>query len=404
MSERNIVVNDTTLRDGEQSAGVAFSCTEKLAIARRLAAAGVPELEIGIPVMGGEEGEAIQEIVSAKLGARSMVWGRMHDRDLRACAATGADIVNLSISVSDIHLRHKLGRARAWVLSQTEQFVKSALDLGLEVSVGAEDASRADPDFVARVAHVAELAGARRFRYADTLGILDPFSTSDRIARLRGQTGLELEIHAHDDLGLATANSLAAVAAGATHVNTTVNGLGERAGNAALEEIVLALRILYGIDTRIDARSFPEISALVAQASGRLVADNKSVVGGAVFSHEAGIHIDGLLKSRSNYEGIDPATVGREHRIVLGKHSGTRAVTEAYQRLGICISQSQAEDLLDRIRGHAVSTKRSPDASELTRLYHQGAPSAEAHSGSGLRLPAPSSAEFSASPSPKHSP
>jgi homocitrate synthase NifV len=369
MREQTIVVNDTTLRDGEQSAGVAFTAEEKLAIARALAAAGVPEMEIGIPVMGGAERETIEAIASLHLPARLMVWGRMTREDLRAATACRADIVNLSIPVSDIHIRHKLGRDRAWVLGRIDYCVKVALDAGYEVCVGAEDASRADENFLLHVAETARAAGARRLRFADTLGLLDPFTTYERIRRLRTATDLEIEMHAHDDLGLATANTLAAALAGATHINTTVNGLGERAGNAPLEEAVVALRHLHNIDTGVDARHFPEISRLVARASGRPVAPNKSIVGDAVFTHEAGIHVDGLLKNPLNYQGFDPAEVGRRHRVVLGKHSGSKAVLQAYASLGIALTDAQARDILARIREHAVVTKRSPDSADLERFY-----------------------------------
>ncbi len=369
MPHRTIIVNDTTLRDGEQSAGVAFTVEEKLAIASALSAAGVPEMEIGIPVMGGAECETIEAIAALHLPARLMVWGRMTREDLCAVTACRADIVNLSIPVSDIHIRHKLGRDHAWVLERINYCVNDALDAGYEVCVGAEDASRADENFLLQVAETARAAGARRLRFADTLGLLDPFTTYERIRRLRAATDLEIEMHAHDDLGLATANTLAAALAGATHVNTTVNGLGERAGNAPLEEAVVALRHLHDIDTGVDARHFPEISRLVARASGRPVAPNKSIVGDAVFTHEAGIHVDGLLKNPLNYQGVDPAEVGRAHRVVLGKHSGSKAVRQAYTSLGIVLTDTQARDILARIRDHAVHTKRSPEAADLERFY-----------------------------------
>jgi homocitrate synthase NifV len=186
---------------------------------------------------------------------------------------------------------------------------------------------------------------------------------------LRQALDLELEMHAHNDLGLATANTLAAIRAGATHVNTTVNGLGERAGNAPLEEVVMALRHLYGIETAIDTLHFPRISQLVAIASGRPVPSNKSIVGEGVFTHESGIHVDGLIKNPHNYETFSPAEVGREHRTVLGKHSGSHSVIDAYAKIGLILSDMEARALLDMIRNHATQTKRTPSIEDLKRFY-----------------------------------
>lgn len=368
---REVVVNDTTLRDGEQSAGVAFTADEKLAIATQLSEAGVAELEIGIPAMGEEERAVMRAITDLKLNARTMAWCRLFDTDLQAVRHIPVDMVDLSIPVSDQQIHHKLNKDRAWVRHQVERLIQDARAMGFEVCLGCEDASRADDAFLWELADIAQSAGARRLRFADTVGILEPWAVRRRFSLLRASTDLELEMHAHDDFGLATANTLAAVLGGATHINTTVNGLGERAGNAALEECVLALKHMHGIETGVDARVVPALSQRVEQASGRSVGWQKSIVGKGVFTHEAGIHVDGMLKDARNYQGLDPSELGRQHELVLGKHSGKSMLMRSYTDIGIELLPWQVPVLLQQVRALVTRTKEVPTASALLSLYQR---------------------------------
>ncbi|MES0098748.1 homocitrate synthase [Mesorhizobium sp. M0019] len=366
---RHVFLNDTTLRDGEQAPGVAFTTTEKLEIAESLAAAGVTEIEIGTPVMGADEIETIRAAVERRLPVRLMAWCRMTSLDFDAAIESGVHAVNLSLPASDIQLAAKLGLDKAGALHVIEHMVRRAAAAGFFVAVGCEDASRANRDHLARVIETAARAGASRVRLADTVGVLDPFSTFELVAQLVAQSPIDLEFHAHNDLGLAAANTLAAIRAGARHASVTVLGLGERAGNAALEEVAAAMAVFDGADTGIELTALPDLAAQVAWAARRQTAAIKPVVGADVFTHESGIHVAGLLKDSRTYQGLDPALVGRCRRIVIGKHSGATAIAHVLSESGRDLDPDLAAAMVARVRREAAETKSTVTATQLVELY-----------------------------------
>ncbi len=364
-----VIINDSTLRDGEQAPGVAFTAPEKVAIACALDAAGVDEIEAGIPAMGGQEIATLLAIGEAVENAAVIAWCRMMPEDVDAALLSGVERVHLSVPVSDRQIRAKFGSGRRDVLDRIARVVPYALDHGLAVSVGGEDASRADSDFLKRVVVAIEAAGGHRFRYADTLGVLDPFATYDAFRGLCAETDLELEFHGHDDLGLATANTLAAIRGGATHASVCVLGLGERAGNAALEEVVTALREIQGRGSNVSLSRLGPLADMVAQAARRPIHESKSIVGGSAFSHESGIHVSGLLHDVGTYEALDPAIFGRRHEIVLGKHSGGAAIRTMLRSIGLESDHQRVGAILDAVRARAMREKRAVTMDELADFH-----------------------------------
>jgi homocitrate synthase NifV len=281
------------------------------------------------------------------------------------------DAVALSISSSDIHIEHKLRKSREWVLETMKAGVDFAKSHNLYVSVNAEDASRSDMEFLLQFARTARDAGADRLRYCDTLGILDPFETFLRVKNIIDIIGIDIEMHTHNDFGMAIANAIAGIKAGATYVNTTINGLGERAGNAAFEELVMALKFVEGVDLGINTNLFRNLSEYVARASNRVLPTWKPIVGGNLFVYEDENKVNGVLSDPATYELFKETDVGLERQYVPGKYSGINSITQKMKMLGHKVNEKQAKDLAEIIRNKTVASKRSLFDSEILDTFKE---------------------------------
>ena len=367
----DIKIDDTTLRDGEQTAGVVFANDEKIHIAKMLDKVGVHQIESGIPAMGGDEKDAIKKIAGLGLNCSVLAWNRPVKSDIEASVECGVDAVALSISSSDIHIEHKLRKSREWVLETMKSGVDFAKSHNLYVSVNAEDASRSDMEFLLKFAHTARDAGADRLRYCDTLGILDPFETFMRVKNIIDIIGIDMEMHTHNDFGMAIANAIAGIKAGATYVNTTINGLGERAGNAAFEEFVMALKYVEGVDMGFNTTLFRNLSEYVARASNRVLPTWKPIVGGNLFVHEIESKVSGIMANPLTYELFKETDVGLKREYVLGKYSGVNATMHKLETLGYKIGREEASELAEIIRNKTVASKRALFDSEIIDTYKE---------------------------------
>ncbi len=362
---------DTTLRDGEQAPGVVFSREEKKNIAEQLAEAGVDELEIGYPSISDEERLAIREIVSMRLPARLTSWARAKREDIECAKMAGTEGIHISLPLSPLYLQ-LMHKDYGWVRRQLETLIPEARKHFGFVSVGGQDSTRTNEETLERFVRDALECGAERIRIADTVGIATPFGTARTVERLKSAVPAMLEFHAHNDLGMATANAFSAIEAGCDAVSVSVTGLGERAGNAALEELVLALKLSESYTSAVRTDSLHKLCRTVAAASNRCIQDQKPVVGGSVFRHESGIHCSALLKNPLSYQPFLPGEIGREnHEFVIGKHSGSAAIQHVLAACGIEIDRAEAGALLVSVRAAADRKKCGLSPAELEHIYKQ---------------------------------
>ncbi|TLU82540.1 MAG: homocitrate synthase [Chlorobium sp.] len=360
---------DTTLRDGEQAPGVVFSDTEKMEIAIMLAHAGINELEIGYPAIGNAEQNIIRKIAAMNLPIRLTCWARAKWQDIEDASHCGTEAVHISFPVSAMYLK-LMQKDYAWVQQQLQELVPKAKKYFNTVSVGAQDATRAEPELLKNFILDATTFGADRIRIADTVGIATPLSVMNLISRLKSITPAALEFHAHNDLGMATANAFTALDAGCHAVSVSVTGLGERAGNAALEELAMALELSENYKTSIDTTQLFNLCNTVSKAAGRVIEAQKPVVGKSAFEHESGIHCAALLKNPLAYQPFLPDQVGREKlEMVIGKHSGSASLQHFFASRGIIITRNEANHLLPIVRTTATEKKRALQPEELDCIY-----------------------------------
>jgi len=345
-----ITVYDTTLRDGEQTPGVCLRTPEKLKIARKLDELGVHQIEAGFPIVSNEERRSVRAIVNENLNADILVLSRTRKEDIDMALDCDVDGIITFMGTSDLHLKHKFKKTRAEILNICINSIEHAKDHGLFVAFSAEDATRTDIDFLKQIYKKAEDYGVDRVHIADTVGAISPQAMAYLVGELKKELKTEISLHCHNDFGMALSNSISGLLAGASAVSTTVNGIGERAGNTSLEELVMTLLLIYGVDLNFNIGIFYELSRLVEELTNMRIPENKPIVGRNVFRHESGIHVDAVIEEPLTYEPFIPELIGHHRRIVLGKHSGCRAVKAKLTECGIDVSRDELCKIVERVK------------------------------------------------------
>ena len=370
-SEKRIWMVDTTLRDGEQTPGVVFHPLEKIEVAWGLSDCGIDEIEAGIPAMGKHACQEIIALSRLNLSCILSCWCRAVQKEIILAAECSTPGVHISFPTSSILLK-TFGKTEAWVIDTLADLVTFSRQYFDQVSVGAQDATRTDTRFLHLFASCCQDLKVHRLRIADTVGMVSPVQIMKMIRDLTAAVpGLSLEFHGHNDLGMATANAVSAVDAGADSLSVTINGLGERAGNAPLEEVAMALFGLGAKTSDLKLDRLDTLSRMTARYSGQSIHPSKPIVGDRVFSHESGIHCAGLLKNSSSYQPFDPKTVGRKEAcLVLGSHSGTAVIRHLLEQRGIRVDKTLAGRLLSRVRQEAAAQNQPVSAERLEAIYH----------------------------------
>jgi 2-isopropylmalate synthase len=360
MKSRVIRVLDTTLRDGEQTPGVSLTPEEKVEIATALDRLGVDVIEAGFPITSKGEQESVRQVAKAGLRAEICGLARAEKMDIDTAINCGVTGLHVFLASSDIHLKHKLNITREQMVKQAADAVKYAKSFGVPVEFSAEDATRTGIGFFKRVVKAVSDAGADRFDIPDTVGIATPERIGEYVKAARSVSDALISVHCHNDYGLATANSLAGVLAGARQAHLTINGIGERAGNTSLEEFVLGCDHLYGYKTNIKCQLLYETSRLVSKLTGVVVQPNKAIIGENAFGHESGIHTHGILNDPTTYEPFDPSMVGRTRWLQAGKHAGRHGIAAQLRGMGLKPKEDALRLIVHKVKeigdqGHTVT-------------------------------------------------
>ena len=357
----NIKILDTTLRDGEQTPGVSLTSQEKFRIATKLDEIGVNYIEAGSAITSQGERDSIKEISNQGFNAEILSFSRPLNIDIDYCLDCNVDAVNLVVPTSDLHISDKLKISKDELLELSNNAVEYCKDHGLTVELSAEDASRSDVDFLKKVYLSAIDHGADRICVCDTVGILTPDSSFELFSRL-DDIQVPVSCHCHNDFGLAVANTLSAVKGGASEIHTTINGIGERAGNTSFEECIVSIdRLFSDFTTDIKINQIYDISKLVARLTGVYIQPNKAIVGENAFAHESGIHSDGIIKNSATYEPMTPELVGRTRKFVIGKHMGTHGLNSRLKEIGLDVNDDQLKQICDDIKDLADKGKTVTD-------------------------------------------
>lgn len=365
MSEEYVRIYDTTLRDGEQTPGVTLTPQNKVKIAIQLNKLGVDVIEAGFPIISQGEMDAVKEIAEQNLSCEISGLARAEKKDIDAVMKCSLKYVHTFIATSDIHLKYKLKKTREEALQKAVEAVEYAKSHGLICEFSAEDATRTDREFLKQVYKAVVDAKTDRIDVPDTVGYSNPKYIDTLIRDLKAVVNVPISIHCHDDFGLAVANSITAIEAGASCAHVTINGLGERAGNASLEEFVMALHCLYGKKTRIKTELLYETSRIVSSLTGIIVQPNKAIIGENAFGHESGIHTHGVLSNPLTYEPINPEIVGRKRWLEAGKHAGIHGVSAMLEEYGLVPSQEQLKEIVAKVKDLGDKGKNITDADLL---------------------------------------